>query len=106
MAPPTVIKQVAQPGSRGRPAAPKMPRFLNRASGRMETRQAMKEYRRPAAAKAMGHGPAPRHQPSGPAHAGPPPSENPLEMTPGQIHAYNVKQVGANTQTELGPFKA
>lgn len=47
-------------------------------------------------------GPAPKHQPSAPAHAGPP---SPLEMNPAQLHAYNTKQVGENTQAELLPLR-
>jgi hypothetical protein len=94
-----------------RPQAKALPkaapgRFLNKASGRMETKQAMSKYRAPAAAKALGkapQGPAPRTQPSGPAHAGPPLS--PLEMNPAQLHAYNTTQVKQNVQAELVPFR-
>jgi hypothetical protein len=96
-----------------KPAAklPKAPgRFLNKASHKMETKQAMGKYRVPAAARALGaprHGAspsAPRHQPSGPAHAGPAP-QSPLEMNPAQLHAYNTAQVKQNTQAELLPFR-
>lgn len=87
------------PKSAGKAGPP--PRFLNKASGKMETAKAMKGYRAPAAQRTMN--PAK----TGPTHpAAAPQAKSWLEMNPAETHAYAAKTVGQNTQAELGPLKA
>lgn len=102
---------MATGGTPFKTAAPS--RFLNRASGRMESAKQMKAYRAPAnrapaAARALGapRGNAPRHQPSNGAHAsGPAQAVNPLNMSWPQLHRFDMQQVHENTQNELLPYR-
>jgi hypothetical protein len=86
------------PKSAGKAGPP--PRFLNKASGKMESAKAMKGYRAPAAQKTL------NPSKTGPTHPAPAPvAKSWLEMNPAETHAYAAKQVGQNTQAELGPLK-
>lgn len=90
------------PGVPGKPGA--VPRFLNRASGKMETAAAMKGYRAPAASQHLS--PA-KTGPTHPESAGraPAPAKSWLEMNPAETHQYAARQVQQNTQAELQPFR-
>lgn len=86
---------------KGKPGGP--PRFLNKASGRMETKQAMHAYRAPAAQRITatkgnttvtgGHGNVKA------------PAKSWLDMNPSELHSYATRSVQQNTQAELQPYR-
>jgi hypothetical protein len=84
------------------PAAPKgASRYLNKASGKMETAKAMKAYVAPGPAQPK----APSQSRSLPG-AAPKAEKGFLEMNPAQLHHFVEKQVQSNTKAELTPYKA
>lgn len=90
---------------KGKPGAP--PRFLNKASGKMETTQQMRGYRAQAGARAIGNVP---HAPRAPAiqgssGTGEGPAKSWLDMGPAELHNYATRQVTQNTQAELQPYR-
>jgi hypothetical protein len=96
---PKVVSQKAQP-------AGKMPRYLNKGTGKMETAQQMKASRTKAVSPS-----APQHTAQarpGKAPAAAPkvaPAKSWIEMNPGELQKYAAKQVGENTKTELMPYQ-
>lgn len=100
---PKVISQKPQP-------AGKMPRFLNKGTGKMETAQQMKASRTKALAPsapqhvAAKGAPQAKTAPKGvvPSRA---PAKSWIEMNPGEIQKLAASTVGKDTQAELGPYR-
>jgi hypothetical protein len=102
---PKVVSQKAQP-------AGKMPRFLNKGTGKMETAQQMKASRTKALAPS-----APQRAPKAPAQvktpakpaasaaARAPAAKSWLEMNPGEIQKLASSTVSKDTQAELVPYR-
>lgn len=94
-------------GQKPQPSKPPM-RFLNKASGKMETRQQMKAYRAPARQMPQTNNAANHPGAQQPAHAGPanPGALSLLEMSPQQIQQRAQGMAQGTLQAELSPLRA
>lgn len=103
----------AAPAPKGPPGVPKakagpVPRFLNKASGRMETKQAMSAYRpgvRQQAAQRLATPKGNTTVGAGGHGAVEAPAKSWLDMNPGELHNYATRSVQQNTQSELDPYR-